>query len=114
MIVGMNMDNSSPITNKFAFSQQQIDHLSTLYRINQIDENLKVISSVKVITIAERLPPRVLLVLEIYFYNKKIDTLSFDLHNYEYADIVHIAQNVRSNEFLLQEIDNFLAGDIVE
>ena len=114
MIFGINMNNNSLITNNFAFSQQQIDHLSSLHRINQIDENLKVISSVKVITLAANLPPRVLLALEIYFYNRKVDTLSFNLHNYKYEDIVDIAQNVRSNEFLLQEIDNFLAGDIVE
>lgn len=95
-------------------TQQQIDQLSSLHIINQIDENLKTVASVNIIQTAEHLPPRVLLALEIYFYNQKIDTLSFNLHNYRFEDILEIAQNVRDNEFLLQEIDNFLAGDIVE
>jgi hypothetical protein len=43
-----------------------------------------------------------------------VDTLSFDLHNYEYDEIIHLIKNIRGNEFLLQEVDNLLGGDIVE
>ena len=101
-------------TNPVILSQEQINYLSSLHFINQIDDNLKTVSSVNIISTTDELPPRVLLALEIYFYDKKVDTLRFDLHNYMYDDIVHLVRNVRSNEFLLQEIDNFLAGDIVE
>ena len=59
-------------------------------------------------------PLRVMLQLEIYYDNQQTGGLSFDLHNYEYADIIAIAQNIRSNDFILQEVDNFLSGDVVE
>jgi hypothetical protein len=107
------LDNNF-ITNSVMFNQQQIDYLSSLHFINQIDASLKAVSSIDINSIADNVPPRVLLALEIYFYDRKVDILRFDLHNYEYDEIVHIARNVRDNEFLLQEIDNFLAGDIVE
>jgi hypothetical protein len=55
-----------------------------------------------------------MLLLEIYYNNNKVDTLSFDLHDYKYEEIIHLAKNIRDNDFLLQEVDNFLAGDIVE
>lgn len=101
-------------SNQVIFSKEQIEHLSSLYFINKIDTNLKAVSSVELVQIIGDSPLRIKLILELYFYDKKVDTLSFDLHNYEYDDIVHITKNIKDNEFLLQEIDNYLAGDIVE
>lgn len=96
------------------FSDKQLDYLSSLHVINRIDDNLKAVSSVNIVKRGTGLIPLIKLYLELYFYDKKIDTLSFDLHNYTYDDVVHIAQHVKQYEYLLQEIDNFLAGDIVE
>jgi len=106
--------NNNINANQVIFSQEQVDNLSSLYCINRIDDHLKVLSSVKIASLAENAPPRILLILEIYFYDDKVDTLSFNLQNYEYDEIVYLTKNIRSNEFLLQEIDNFLAGDLVE
>jgi hypothetical protein len=100
--------------NQIVFSQKQIDTLSSSHFINRIDDHLKIVSSIDVVSIAEHAPPRILLLLEIYYNNNRVDTLSFDLNNYEYDDIIHLAKNIRDNEFLLQEVDNFLGGDIVE
>jgi hypothetical protein len=92
--------------------QTQIDQLSTLCFINRIDGHLKIVSSVKVSTTVDGTFYRVLLVLEIFYDEDKIDELSFNLHNYDYEDIVYTARNIRSNEFILQEVDNLLAGNI--
>ena len=95
-----------------AFSQEQIEYLSSLSFINRIDDHLRIVSAVKIVPIAEDYPPRVVLVLEIYYDDKKIDNLSFDLHGYDFEDIVELARNIRASEFILQEVDNLLAGDI--
>ena len=96
------------------FTQAQIDYLSSLHFINRIDDHLRIVSSVDVSSVAEHIPARVLLLLEIYYNNNRVDTLSFDLNNYGYEDIIHLAKNIRENEFILQEVDIFLAGDIGE
>lgn len=96
------------------FSQEQIENLSSLHFINNIDHNLRIISSVKVISSAMHPIPRIMLMLEIFYENHKTGNLSFDLQNYEYDDIIEIAQNIRKNEFILQEVDNFLSGDVIE
>lgn len=100
--------------NQTTFTQEQIDFLSSFHFINRIEEHLKIVSSIRIINIAEQAPPRVLLQLEIYYNNDKVDTMDFDLHDYEYEEIIHLAKNIRDNEFILQEVDNFLGGDIVE
>lgn len=100
------------MSNEKEFTQAQVDYLSSLHFINNIDSHLKTVSSIKIVDTENSLPTRVIMCLEIFYDNNKVDTLSFDLHNYAYDDIVEIAKNIRSNEFILQEIDNFLAGDI--
>jgi hypothetical protein len=100
--------------NQTIFTQEQTDHLSSLHIINRIDDHLRIVSSIDIISLTEHTPPRVMLLLEIYYNNNKVDTLSFDLHDYKYEEIIHLAKNIRDNDFLLQEVDNFLAGDIVE
>jgi hypothetical protein len=107
-------ENNTYTSIQTTFSQAQIEYLSSLHFINKVDHHLKLLSSVKVINPAENTPPRVILELEIFYDNHQTGTLSFDLHNYGYEDIIGIAQNVRSNEFILQEVDNFLSGDVVE
>jgi hypothetical protein len=94
------------------FSQEQVEYLSSLKFINKIDEHLRIVSAIKIVPVADGYPPRVVLILEIYYDDQKIDKLSFDLHGYDYEDIVELARNIRSSEFILQEVDNLLAGDI--
>ena len=96
------------------FSQAQIEYLSSLYYINNIDHHLRIISSVKVISTTMHTAPLVKLMLEIFYDNHQSGNISFDLRNYEYDDIVSIAQNIRDNDFILQEVDNYLSGDAGE
>lgn len=96
------------------FSPAQIEYLSSLHFINTIDKHLKVISSVNVLGKAMNTVPRITLLLEVFYDNHQVGDLSFDLHNYSFDDIVTTAQRIRDNEFILQEIDNFLSGDVVE
>jgi hypothetical protein len=107
------------VTNSLSFNQQvftqdQIDHLTSSHFINKIDDHLRIVSSIDIISQAEHTPPRVMLLLEVYFNNNKADTLSFDLHDYEYEEIIHLAKNIRENEYLLQEVDSLFGGDFVE
>lgn len=95
-------------------SKEQIEYLSSLHFINKIDDHLKTIASIKVVEATASVPARVILILDIYFYDEKVDLLTFDLHNYSYDDIIEVVKDIRSNEFILQEVDNFLAGDLVE
>ena len=96
------------------FSQAQIEHLSSLHFINKIDHHLRILSSVKLVRGTQTTPPRIILALDIFYDNHQTGSLSFDLHNYEYDDIIAVAQNIRGNEYILHEIDNFLSGDVIE
>ena len=100
--------------NQMAFTKEQIESLSSLHIINRIDDHLKIVSGIDIVNSGANLPPRVILLLEIFYNSNRVDKLSFDLHNYEYDEIVHLVKNIRDNEFLLQEVDNLLGGDIVE
>jgi hypothetical protein len=101
-------------SNQILYSQVQIDYLSSQYFINKIDHHLRIISSVKIVSHDVNTSPRVILKLEIFYDNHQSGNLSFDLHNYEYEDILAIAKNIRANEFILHEVDNFLSGDVIE
>ena len=107
-------ENTTISSRQGVFSQAQIEYLSSLHFINKIDHHLRILSSIKLIDASEYSMPRVRLALDIFYNNHQTGTLSFDLHNYEYEDIIAIAQNIRGNEYILQEVDNFLSGDVVE
>jgi hypothetical protein len=98
--------------NKLMFNEDQIQHLSSLRFINRIDEHLNIVSGVKISTTTDNIPPRVLLLLDIYYDDKQLEKISFNLHNFDYEDIVYVARNIRSNEYILQAVDNLLSGDI--
>jgi hypothetical protein len=93
-------------------NQEQIQHLSLLRFINKIDEHLNIVSGVRISSSPEADPQRVTLLLDIYYNEEQVDNLSFDLHNFNYEDIVYVARNIRSNEFILHEVDNLLSGGI--
>ena len=100
--------------NQAALTQEQIDHLTSSHFINRIDDHLKIVSSIEVASTADDPLLRVTLQLEIYYNNLRFDSLSFNLHDYKYEEILHLAKNIRDNEFILQEVDIFLAGDVGE
>lgn len=97
--------------NDYTLTQEQVNHLESFHIINKIDNYLKVVSSIN-ITLES---PRIInMELEIYYHNDKVGVLDFDLHNYTYDDIINITHNIHNNEFILQEIDNFLSADMIE
>ena len=100
------------MTNKNVLTSSQIEQLSSLRYINRIDEHMKIVSSVKVLDDARQYDNSVLLVLDIFVDDKQIDKMSFTLHNYDYDEIVELAQHIRDNDYILRAVDTALAGDI--
>lgn len=94
------------------FNQDQIDKLSSLNFINRIDDHLRIVSGVQILHDKDPSMLRVMLALEIFYDNNKVDDLSFDLHHYDYGEIIEIARNIRSNELIMYEVDMLLAGEI--
>ncbi|MDD4915936.1 MAG: hypothetical protein PHW13_12965 [Methylococcales bacterium] len=99
------------MTNKNALTLTQIEHLSSLRYINNIDAHMRIVSSVILPDNAHQQHNSVLLVLDIFFDNKQIDKMSFNLHNYAYEEIIELAQHIRNNEAILQAVDTALAGN---
>ena len=99
-------------SNDVVFSKEQIKYLSSLHFINRIDDHLKSVNNVNIVDTTDTSPARVILVLELYYDDNKVDMLTFDLHNYYYEDIIEVAKDIRSSEFIMQEVDNFLSGSI--
>ena len=77
------------------FSQEQIDNLASLNFINRIDDHLKIVSGVQILHAEQPNLMRVMLGLEIFYNSNKVDDLSFDLHHYEYDEIIDIARMIR-------------------
>lgn len=100
------------MTNKNLLTPTQIEHLSSLRYINNIDEHMRIVSSVKVLDEEHQHDNSVLLVLDIFIDDKLIDQLSFNLHNYAYEEIMELAQHIRNNDYILRAVDTALAGDI--
>ena len=94
------------------FSQEQIEHLTSIRFINRIDEHLNIVAGVRISAVTANAPYHVHLLLDIYYDDQQIEKLSFNLTNFSYEDIVYAARNIRSNEFILQEVDTVLSGDI--
>ena len=100
------------MTNKNVLTPTQIEQLSSLRYINNIDEHMKIVSSVKVLENAPQYDNSVLLVLDIFIDDKQIDRMSFNLHNYAYEEIVDLGRHIRNNDYILRAVDTALAGDI--
>ncbi|MBD9356090.1 hypothetical protein [Methylomonas albis] len=100
------------MTQNNVLNPAQIEHLSALRYINNIDEHMKIVSSVKVLDDADQYDNAVLLVLDIFIDDKQIDKMSFSLRNYAYEEIVELAQHIRDNDYILRAVDTALSGDI--
>jgi hypothetical protein len=94
------------------FTSEQLKHLSTIHFINNVDSKLKIITMVRIVAGDEETAHRILLLTELYYEGDRINELSFDLHNFGYEDILDIAKNIKQNDYIMQEIDTFLCGDI--
>lgn len=99
-------------THKKILTPSQIEHLSSLRYINSIDEHMRIVSSVKVSDDAHQSDNLVLLILDIFIDDKQIDKMSFNLHNYDYEEIIELARHIRDNDYILRAVDTALAGDI--
>ena len=73
---------------------------------------MRIVSSVKVLDVAHHYDNAVLLILDIFIDDKQIDKMSFNLHNYDYEEIIELAQHIRDNDYILRAVDTALAGDI--
>lgn len=93
------------------FTEVQINHLSTLRYINNIDRALRIVSAIRICRTDGGEVERILLLLELYYNNERITELSFNLHNYSYEEIIDVTSNVGNNKFIMHEVDTFLAGD---
>lgn len=110
----MTTEYSTIESDQIHYSQAQIDYLSSQHFINKIDHHLRIISSIRIVNNTVNTEPNVILKIDIYYDNHQSGSLSFNLHNYEYEEILTIAKNIHSNEYILHEIDNLLSGDVVE
>jgi hypothetical protein len=110
----MKPDDSTIKPDTISYSQAQIDSLLSQHFINKIDHHLRIISSIRIVNLATSSEPNVILNIDIYYDNHQSGSLSFNLHNYEYEEILAIAKDIRANEYILHEVDNFLSGDVVE
>ncbi|AEG02909.1 hypothetical protein [Methylomonas methanica] len=100
------------MTPKNRLTSAEIEHLSSLRYINAIDKHMRIVSSVKVPDQAQQQDSAVLLLLDIFIDDKQIDSMSFNLHNYAYDEILDLAQNIRDNDYILRAVDTALSGDI--
>ena len=99
-------------SSEVVLSKEQIEYLSSLHFINRIDDHLKSVNNINIVDMPDNMPARIILSLDIYYDDEKVDILTFDLHNYNYADIIEIVKDIRISEFIMQEIDNYLSGSI--
>jgi len=95
-------------------NEQQINYLSSFKFINVIDCNIKVLTEfdIKPLPAKPSVVGRVIIILNIFFKGDKLSQLSFDLQNYNYDELIEIAKNIKSNDFIMYELDSYLAGDI--
>jgi len=100
------------MTDNNVLNPSQIEHLSSLRYINNIDEHMRIVSSVRVLDNPHQHDNLVLLLLDIFIDDKQIERMSFNLHNYAYDEIVDLARHIRDNDYILRAVDTALAGDI--
>jgi hypothetical protein len=100
------------MTNNNVLTPEQIEHLSSLRYFNAIDEHMRIVAGIKVLDNTDQYGNSVLLVLDIFIDDNRIDKMSFNLHNYAYEEIVALAQDIRNNDYILRAVDTALAGDI--
>ena len=95
-------------------SKEQVDYLSSINYINNIDGKVQVVSNYEVLYLpaTRNVIGKVLLILKVFYLGSKVTDLSFNLQNYKYDELIEIAKNIRNNEFIMYELDQALSGEI--
>lgn len=76
--------------------------------INKIDRQLRVMSEVH--NGCE--DGQYHLHLTLFYNNDNMGKLDYKFTGYHEEDLIRIAKNIKANEFLMREIDDFLCGEI--
>ncbi|TCK02265.1 hypothetical protein [Marinobacterium mangrovicola] len=84
---------------------------SALNFINVVDSHLRVVSRLQLATEAHH---TIRLHLSLFYDNQQAGSLSFDLNGFSPAESVALARDIKSNHYILREIDEYLCGDMVE
>lgn len=76
--------------------------------ISHLEGNLKAAVALKPATADEQ---NWLLELRLMYDGSSVGTTSFNLYSYSREEAEHIARNIKSNQFIMKEIDEFLWGE---
>lgn len=98
--------NKSPSTHNIDAENKDIEGFSY---INQIDRSLKIVASLHT-----KKEDRIELKAAIFYQNEFVASLSFVLHDHTDEEAIDIAKNIKSNDYIIYKIEEYLAGDIVE
>lgn len=79
--------------------------------INVVDTHLRVVSYLQLATETYH---AIRLHLSLFYDNQPAGSLSFDLNGFSPAESVFLARNIKSNHYILREIDQYLCGDLIE
>ncbi|WP_432697576.1 hypothetical protein ACQUQP_04280 [Marinobacterium sp. YM272] len=79
--------------------------------INVVDRHLRVVSRLQLATEPHH---SIRLDLSLFYDNHPAGSLSFDLNGFSPAESVALARDIKSNPYLLREIDEYLCGDLIE
>lgn len=79
--------------------------------INVVDTHLRVVSRLQLATEAHH---TIRLHLSLFYDNHPAGSLSFDLNGFSPAEAVALARDIKSNQYILREIDEYLCGDLIE
>lgn len=79
--------------------------------INQLDSSLKVVAGLHA---EQQNSATIQLRLSVYYQNDFVGRLQFLLHQYQDDEAMALAQNIKSNDFIVDAIEQHLAGDVVE
>lgn len=95
-------------------NSEQVEYISSMKFINKIDEHVKVLAEydVRFLPSAQNVIGKIILILNVFYNGDKITELSFNLQNYNYEELLEVAKDIKSNEFIMYELDQYLSGDI--
>lgn len=88
-----------------------LDGKGALNFINMVDAHLRVVSRLQLATEPHH---TIRLHLSLFYDTHPSGALSFDLNGFSPAEGVALARDIKSNQYILREIDEYLCGDLIE
>ena len=87
--------------------------LEPFHFIAQLEGNLKAMVQLRPVAIAAQdgEPSHWRLDIDLFYDGEKAGKTSFNLHGYSRQEAEAVARNIRSNAYLMKEIDEFLWGE---